>query len=92
MRIQFQYLGCTERQKDKRSAGIAPRSRTTPDNGAKQMTDGPDMPSARQVAEAVAQVLRAKLADHDAETISLTRTEAALCLGLAEGVAESLDQ
>ena len=56
------------------------------------MTDGPEMPSALQVAQALSQVLRAKLAELDAETISLTREEAALCLGLANGVAENLDQ
>jgi len=50
------------------------------------------MPSALQVAQALSQVLRAKLAEHDAETISLTREEAALCLGLVNGVAENLDQ
>jgi hypothetical protein len=54
------------------------------------MTDGPEMPSALQVAQALSHVLRAKLADHAAETISLTREEAALCLGLADGVAENL--
>ena len=48
------------------------------------------MPSALQVAQALSHVLRAKLADHAAETISLTREEAALCLGLADGVAENL--
>ena len=56
------------------------------------MTDRPEMPSALQVAQALSQVLRAKLAELDAETISLTREEAALCLGLANGVAENLDQ
>ncbi|WP_292939796.1 hypothetical protein [Novosphingobium sp. 32-60-15] len=56
------------------------------------MTDRPEMPSALQVAKALSQVLRAKLAELDAETISLTREEAALCLGLANGVAENLDQ
>ena len=48
------------------------------------------MPSALQVAEAVAKVLGAKLADLSAERIDLDREEAALCLGLAEGVIESL--
>ena len=38
------------------------------------------------------QVLRTKLAVFDAEEITLTREEAALCLGLAEGVAEILEQ
>jgi hypothetical protein len=55
------------------------------------MTDGPEMPSALQVAQALSRVLRAKLADHGAETICLTREEAALCLGLADGVAENLE-
>jgi hypothetical protein len=48
------------------------------------------MPSALQVARALSQVLRAKLADQQAETIVLSREEAALCLGLADGVAEDL--
>lgn len=48
------------------------------------------MPSALQVAEAMAEVLRRKLADHIAQEIVLTRDEAALCLVLAEGVAENL--
>lgn len=55
------------------------------------MTDGPEMPSALQVAQALSQVLRAKLSDQDTETICLSREEAALCLGLADGVAENLD-
>ncbi len=50
------------------------------------------MPSALQVARAMAEVLRAKLAALDAEEITLTREEAALCLGLAEGVTESLER
>ncbi|WP_157410282.1 hypothetical protein [Sphingobium xenophagum] len=54
------------------------------------MTERPDMPSALQVARALSQVLRAKLADQQAETIVLSREEAALCLGLADGVAEDL--
>jgi hypothetical protein len=37
-------------------------------------------------------VLGKKLADHSASEIVLTREEAALCLGLAEGVAENLAQ
>jgi hypothetical protein len=56
------------------------------------MTDGPEMPSALQIAQALSQVLRAKLADHRAETICLSREEAALCLGIADGVAENLDR
>ena len=50
------------------------------------------MPSALQVAQAVSAVLGKKLADHSASEIILTREEAALCLGLAEGVAENLGQ
>lgn len=49
-------------------------------------------PDALQVARAMVQVLRTKLAVFDAEEITLTREEAALCLGLAEGVAENLEQ
>ena len=50
------------------------------------------MPSALQVARAMAQVLRTKLGVLDTEEIMLTREEAALCLGLAEGVSEHLDK
>ena len=56
------------------------------------MVDQSDMPSALQVAQAVSAVLSKKLADHGASEIVLTREEAALCLGLAEGVAENLAQ
>ena len=52
-------------------------------------SDSP-MPTALQVAEAIAKVLGAKLADLSAERIELGREEAALCLGLAEGVIDSL--
>lgn len=48
------------------------------------------MPSARMVAEAMATLLAGKLADQAAREIVLSREEAALCLGLAEGIAESL--
>jgi hypothetical protein len=58
--------------------------------GGPEMSNDEAMPSALQVAEAMAQVLRRKLADHIAQEIVLTRDEAALCLGLAEGVAENL--
>lgn len=58
--------------------------------GSPEMTNDDAMPSALQVAEAMAQVLRRKLADQIAQEIVLTRDEAALCLGLAEGVAENL--
>jgi hypothetical protein len=54
------------------------------------MSNDDAMPSALQVAEAMAQVLRRKLADHGSQEIVLSRDEAALCLGLAEGVAENL--
>ncbi|PEQ12570.1 hypothetical protein B2G71_11965 [Novosphingobium sp. PC22D] len=54
------------------------------------MASDPSMPSALQVAEAVARVLGAKLVDLSAERIELDRDEAALCLGLAEGVIDSL--
>ncbi|GGN46514.1 hypothetical protein GCM10011349_13760 [Novosphingobium indicum] len=54
------------------------------------MANDPPMPTALQVAEAVARVLGAKLADLSAERIDLDREEAALCLGLAEGVIDSL--
>ena len=54
------------------------------------MANDPPMPSALQVAEAVAKVLGTKLADLSAERIDLDREEAALCLGLAEGVIDSL--
>lgn len=56
------------------------------------MAEPQHMPSALQVARAMAQVLRTKLAALDAEVIMLTREEAALCLGLAEGVTESLER
>ena len=56
------------------------------------MADPEMMPSALQVARAMAQVLRTKLAVYGAEEIMLTREEAALCLGLAEGVSEQLDE
>lgn len=56
------------------------------------MADPQMMPRAQQVARAMAQVLRTKLAVFGAEEIMLTREEAALCLGLAEGVSEQLDK
>ena len=56
------------------------------------MVDPQMMPSALQVARAMTQVLRSKLSALDAEEITLTREEAALCLGLAEGVTEILEQ
>ena len=56
------------------------------------MDDRGEMPSALQVARAVSVVLGRKLADQTADEIMLTREEAALCLGLADGVAENLEQ
>lgn len=56
------------------------------------MVDHSDMPSALQVAQAVSAVLGKKLSNQSASEIVLTREEAALCLGLAEGVAENLAQ
>ncbi|GEO01907.1 MULTISPECIES: hypothetical protein [Sphingomonadaceae] len=55
------------------------------------MADPQQMPSALQVARAMTQVLRTKLAVYGAEEITLTREEAALCLGLAEGISEHLE-
>jgi len=49
------------------------------------------MPSALQLARAMSKVLSAKLADFDAERIELSRDEAALCLGLVDGVLENLE-
>lgn len=49
------------------------------------------MLSALQVAEALSKVLAAKLADFDAEQIVLNRDEAALCLGLVNGLVETLE-
>ena len=56
------------------------------------MDDRLEMPTALEVARAMAKILRGKLADHGSETIVLTREEAALCLGLADGVVENLEQ
>ncbi|KHS43736.1 hypothetical protein [Novosphingobium subterraneum] len=56
------------------------------------MADPQMMPSALQVARAMTEVLRAKLSVLAAEEVTLSREEAALCLGLAEGVTESLEQ
>lgn len=56
------------------------------------MAEPQQMPSALQVARAMAQVLRTKLAAFGAEEIMLTREEAALCLSLAEGVSEQLER
>lgn len=48
------------------------------------------MPSPLEIAQALASVLEAKLADPSAERIELSREEAALCLGVINGVAENL--
>ncbi|WP_292931859.1 hypothetical protein [Novosphingobium sp. PASSN1] len=48
------------------------------------------MPSPLEIARALASVLEAKLADPSAERIELSREEAALCLGVINGVAENL--
>ena len=56
------------------------------------MDDRGEMPSALQIARAMSVVLGKKLADQSASEIVLTRDEAALCLGLAEGVVENLEQ
>lgn len=55
------------------------------------MAAEPQMPSALQVAEALSQVLQKKLSDPAAEQVVLSREEAALCLGLVNGVVESLE-
>lgn len=49
------------------------------------------IPSALQLARAMSKVLSAKLADFDAERIDLSRDEAALCLGLIDGIVENLE-
>lgn len=49
------------------------------------------MPSVLQVAEALSQVLQKKLGDPAAEQVVLSREEAALCLGLVNGVVENLE-
>lgn len=54
------------------------------------MDDRSPFPDALQVARAIGQVLRTKLDVFDAAEITLTREEAALCLGLAEGLVEEL--
>jgi hypothetical protein len=48
------------------------------------------MPSPLEIARALASVLETKLADPSAERIELSREEAALCLGVINGVAENL--
>jgi hypothetical protein len=48
------------------------------------------MPSALEIAQALSELLSAKLADQLAQRIDLNREEATLCLGLIHGVVESL--
>lgn len=72
--------------------GPAAAGRAVKGKGSRPMVDPQMMPSALQVARAMTQVLRSKLSALDAEEITLTREEAALCLGLAEGVTEILEQ
>ena len=48
------------------------------------------MPSALAVAQALSSVLNAKLANLAAERIDLSRDEAALCLGVVDGIVENL--
>ena len=49
------------------------------------------MPSALAVARALSGVLTAKLANLTAERIDLSRDEAALCLGVVDGIVENLE-
>ena len=49
------------------------------------------MPSALAVAQALSSVLTAKLANLAAERIDLSRDEAALCLGVVDGIVENLE-
>lgn len=55
------------------------------------MEHDPKMPSALAVAQALSSVLTAKLADLAAERIDLSRDEAALCLGVVDGIVENLE-
>lgn len=55
------------------------------------MAEDQIMPDALQVAEAMAKVLSARLADFQAEKIVLDRDEATLCLGLVNGVIEMIE-
>ena len=54
------------------------------------MREKTSMPSPLEIARALTSVLEAKLADPSAERIELSRGEAALCLGVINGVAENL--
>lgn len=50
------------------------------------------MPSALDVARALSSVLAMKLDDLDATSIVLDREEAAMCLGLINGIVESIER
>lgn len=54
------------------------------------MREKTSMPSPLEIARALTSLLEAKLADPSAERIKLSREEAALCLGVINGVAENL--
>ena len=54
------------------------------------MEDDQKIPSALAVAQALSSVLTAKLANLAAERIELSRDEAALCLGVIDGIVENL--
>ena len=51
-----------------------------------------EMPSALALARAMAGMLTMKLNDLTAASITLTREEAALCLGLISGIVENLER
>lgn len=59
--------------------------------GRHDVRETTSMPSPQEIAQALASVLETKLADLSAERIELTREEAAMCLGVVSGVAESLE-
>ncbi|MBA4355860.1 MAG: hypothetical protein C0409_14335 [Novosphingobium sp.] len=50
------------------------------------------MPSALTVARTLSSILAEKLSDCDAASIVLERDEAALCLGVINGIVESLER
>ena len=76
-----------------RIVGPAAAGRMVPETqGVEPMDDRGEMPSALQIARAMSVVLSKKLADFGASEIVLTREEAALCLGLADGVVKNLEQ
>ena len=59
--------------------------------GSRDMEHDPKMPSALAVAQALSSVLTAKLANLAAERIDLSRDEAALCLGVIDGIVENIE-